>query len=117
MYAKSGIVSLALENGAAGFVSKSAPESELILAIEKIVSGETFVQQNLVAPLFSYRTMFDGLTRQEQKIFKKILERKSNLQIAGDLNIVPRSLENYLSRIYSKTGCKNHEEVIRKFGE
>lgn len=117
MYAKPGIMSLALENGADGFVSKSAPESELLFAIEKVRAGETFVQQNLVAPLFTYRTMFDGLTKQEQNIFKKILERKTKAQIANELNIVPRSLENYLSRIYNKTDCKNHEDVIKKFGE
>ena len=116
MYAKPGIVSLALENGADGFVSKVASESDLILAIEKIMAGETYVQQNLVAPLFTYRTMFDGFTRQEQNIFKRILERQSNEQIVKELNIVQRSLENYLSRIYTKTGCKNHEELLLRFG-
>lgn len=117
MYAKPGIMSLALENGAEGFVAKSAPESELLVAIERVRAGETFVQQNLVASLFTYRTMFDGLTKQEQNIFKKILERKTKSQIADELNIVPRSLENYLSRIYNKTDCKNHEDMIKKFGE
>lgn len=117
MYAKPGIVSLALESGVQGFVSKSAPESELLLAIEKVLSGDTYVQQNLIAPLFTFRSMIDGLTRQEQNILKKVIERKSNAQIASDLNIVPRSLENYLSRIYSKTGCRGHEELLNKYGE
>lgn len=117
MYAKPGIVSLALEGGAEGFVLKSAPETELIVAIEKLMNGETYVQQNLVSPLFTYKTVFDGLTKQEQIIFKKLIERKSRQQITKDLNIVERSLENYLSRIYMKTGCKNHEELIKKFGE
>ncbi len=117
MYAKPGIVSLALEGGAEGFVLKSAPESELFMAIEKIISGETYVQQNLVSPLFTYKTIYEGLTRQEQIIFKKIIERKTKQQITSELNIVERSLENYLSRIYMKTGCKNHEDLIKKFGE
>ena len=117
MYAKPGIVSLALEGGAEGFVLKSAPEKELFAAIETVLSGETYVQQTLVSPLFTYRTIFDGLTRQEQVVFKKLIERKSRPQIAKEMNIVERSLENYLSRIYMKTGCKNHEELIKKFGE
>lgn len=117
MYAKPGIVSLALEGGAEGFVLKSAPESELFCAIEAVVGGETYVQQALVSPLFTYRTVFDGLTRQEQVILKKLIERKTRAQITKELNIVERSLENYLSRIYTKTGCKNHEELIKKFGE
>lgn len=116
MYAKPGIVTLALENGADGFVSKSASESELLTAIDRILAGERYVQQSLVPQLLTYRTMFDGLTKQEQNIFKRILERQSNEQIAKELNIVPRSLENYLSRIYAKTGCKNHEELLLRFG-
>ena len=117
MYAKPGIVSLALEGGAEGFVLKSAPEKELFAAIETVIAGQTYVQQTLVSPLFTYRTIYDGLTRQEQVVFKKLIERKSRPQIAKEMNIVERSLENYLSRIYMKTGCKNHEELIKKFGE
>ena len=26
------------------------------------------------------------------------------------------AVENYLSRIYGKTGCRGHEELIKKFG-
>ncbi|MCR5317619.1 MAG: response regulator transcription factor [Treponema sp.] len=117
MFAKPGIVSIALENGAKGFVSKSAPEPELLTAIKTVLGGENYVQQNLVPPLFTYRTMLDSFTKQEQKVFKLLLERKSKIQIASELSIANRSLENYLSRIYSKTGCNGHEELIRKFGE
>lgn len=116
MYTKPGIVSLAIEGGADGFVLKSAPEAELFTAIQAILGGETYVQQTLVSPLFTYKTLYDGLTRQEQVVFKKLIERKSRSQIQKELNIVERSLENYLSRIYMKTGCKNHEDLIKKFG-
>lgn len=117
MYAKPGILLLVLEAGAHGFVEKSAPESVLIMAVKNILAGETFVQQNLVSPLFTYKTMFDGLTKQEQNVFKKILERKSKAQIAEELNIIPRSVDNYFTHIFEKTGCKNAQEVISEFGE
>ncbi|MDD5790831.1 MAG: response regulator transcription factor [Spirochaetia bacterium] len=117
MFEKPGIVSLALENGAKGFVSKSTREEELITAVKMVLDGGNYVQHNLVPPLFTYRTMLDSFTKQEQNIFKLILERKNRSQIAAELNIASRSLENYLSRIYSKTGCKGHEELIKKFGE
>ena len=117
MFSKPGIVSIVLENGAKGFVSKSAPEAELLNAIKIVLGGESYVQQNLVPSLFTYRTMLDSFTRQEQNIFKLLLERKTKAQIASELNLASRSLENYLSRIYSKTGCNDHEDLIRKFGE
>ena len=117
MYAKPGILSLALEAGAHGFVEKSSPETILLCAINDILSGQTFVQQNLVSPLITYKTMLDGLTKQEQKILKKLLERKTKAQISEELNIVPRSVDNYLSRIFEKTGTKGHKELIEKFAE
>lgn len=117
MFSKPGIVTIVLENGAKGFVSKSAPETELLNAIKIVLGGESYVQQNLVPSLFTYRTMLDSFTRQEQNIFKLLLERKTKAQIASELNLASRSLENYLSRIYSKTGCNDHEDLIRKFGE
>ncbi|MGN0738991.1 MAG: response regulator [Treponema sp.] len=117
MFTKPGIVSLALEGGADGFVLKSAPESKLFSAIKTVIGGDTYVQQTLVAPLFTYKTLFDGLTKQEQVVLKKIIERKKPSQIAKEMNIMERSLENYFSKIYTKTGCKNHEELIKNFGD
>lgn len=116
MYENPGIVSLVLENKADGFVQKSSPESELLKAVTQILSGETYIQPNLISPLFVYKTLFDGLTRQEQTILKKVIERKTNHQIATELNITLRSVENYMSRIYMKTDCKNHEQLIKTFG-
>ncbi len=117
MYSKPGILSIALEQGAHGFVDKSAAESILITAIENILNGETYVQQNLISPLFTYKTIYDGLTKQEQRIFTKILERKSRSQIAEEFNIVPRTVDNYLSRIFDKTGCRNLEEMLERFAK
>lgn len=116
MYTNPGILSLALEYGALGFVSKDSMEGELLKAVTCVVEGGSYVQQNLVTSLFTYRSLLDCLTKQEQNILKKIIERKQNDQIAFELNLTIRSVENYLSRIYSKTGCRGHEELIAKFG-
>lgn len=97
MYTKPGILALALEEGAHGFVEKSAPESVLIEAIKTIMAGDTFIPQNLISPLFIYKNMIDGFTKQEKIILKKILEQKTKRQISDELNIVPRTVDNYLS--------------------
>ena len=116
MYTNPGILSLALDNGALGFVSKDSMEGELLKAVDEVVHGGSYVQQNLVTSLFTYRSLLDSLTNQEQNILKKIIERKDNEKIASELNLTLRSVENYLSRIYGKTGCRGHEELIKKFG-
>ncbi len=116
MYTNPGILSLALDYGALGFVSKDSMEVELLKAVSSVAEGGSYVQQNLVTSLFTYRNLLDSLTKQEQNILKKIIERKQNEQIASELNLTIRSVENYLSRIYSKTGCRGHEELVAKFG-
>ena len=116
MYTNPGILSLALEYGALGFVSKDSMDVELLKAVNTVAEGGSYVQQSLVTSLFTYRSLLDSLTKQEQNILKKIIERKQNEQIASELNLTIRSIENYLSRIYSKTGCRGHEELIKNFG-
>ena len=116
MYTNPGILSLALEYGALGFVSKDSMDVELLKAVNTVAEGGCYVQQSLVTSLFTYRSLLDSLTKQEQNILKKIIERKQNEQIAAELNLTIRSIENYLSRIYSKTGCRGHEELIKNFG-
>ncbi len=116
MYTNPGILSLALDYGAFGFVSKDSMEAELLRAVTEVVNGGSYVQQNLVTSLFTYRNLLDSLTRQEQNIFKKIIERKNNDEIAKELDLTIRSVENYLSRIYSKIGCRGHEELIKTYG-
>lgn len=116
MYTNPGILSLALEYGALGFVSKDSMDVELLKAVNTVAEGGNYVQQSLVTSLFTYRSLLDSLTKQEQNILKKIIERKQNEQIAAELNLTIRSIENYLSRIYSKTGCRGHEELIKNFG-
>lgn len=117
MYAKPGIISIALEEGANGFVEKSASETILISAVKSILAGETFVQQKLISSIFTYKTVFDGLTKQEQKILKLILNQKTKSQISAELNIVPRTVDNYLSRIFDKTGCRGIKEIFEKFAK
>ena len=91
-------------------------EVELLKAVTSVAAGGSYVQQNLVTSLFTYRNLLDSLTKQEQNILKKIIERKQNEQIASELNLTIRSVDNYLTRIYSKTCCRGHEELVAKFG-
>ncbi len=116
MCSNPGIISLALEIGAGGFVSKAASESELITAAKQVYKGSPYVTSEFMAALFTYKNLMDSLTKQERNILNKVIERKDSYEIAQELNLNIRSIENYLSRIYSKTGCRGHEELIEKFG-
>lgn len=116
MYDNAGVVALALEYGAKGYVSKSSDEKELFTAIEQISAGHSYIQSSLVPPLLVYHSLLESFTKKEAAVIKKVVENKSNNLIAQELGISVRTVENYLSRIYEKTGCRNHEELTMKFG-
>ena len=54
-------------------------------------------------------------TQRELEILNLILEGKQNTAISEILNISKRSVENYVSRIYDKTGFSSKEELIAQF--
>lgn len=116
MYNNAGTASLALEYGAKAYVSKTSDEKELVLAAKKVLEGETYVQPSLVAGLVVYQNILESLTKQERQVLKKVVERKDSRKIAEELLISQRTVENYLSRIYEKTGCRDHKDLVKKFG-
>lgn len=116
MYESSGLVALAIEYGAHGYVCKDSDEKELCFAIKSVYEGKSYIQSALISPLLRYYNMLSDLTKKEAAVVKKIVENKGNRQIAEELSISLRTVENYLSRIYEKTGCHSHEDLAAKFG-
>lgn len=102
------------EIGAKGFVSKSSDERILLEAINAVANGKTYIQGELVAGLLESRTLFSMLTKREAEVLKCIQEGLSNEEIAAKLNIKLRTLENYISIIYDKTGSKNRVSLLEK---
>ena len=116
MYSNPGIVSLTLENGAKGFVSKASSETELIEAVKKISAGETYVPQNLITPIATFKSIFASLTKVEQAVLQKIIEKRTFEQISEELAMEEKTVTSHLSRIYAKTGCKNRDALIKLVG-
>lgn len=116
MYSNPGIVSLVLECGAKGFVSKSGTEKELIDAVKEVAAGGSYIQQSLLEPLDTYTSIFASFTKTEQEVLNKVIERKSVEQIASELDTDSRSVSSYLSRICAKTGCRSYDALIAQFG-
>ena len=105
-----------MREGAKAFVSKAGSEAELLKAVNTVASGGTYIQEDLVASLDIYQNLLDSLMKSEQNVFTKVIERKTKAQIAEELEISESSIENYLSRIFAKTGCKSVDELVKQFG-
>lgn len=115
MYDSPGYVLQAKESGAKGYISKVAPEEELLLALKTVAAGGEYIEKRMEKMQESLKDVVTLFSRQEKVIFEKVLQGKTNREIADELFITVHAVENYVSFIYDKTYCKNRKELLRKF--
>lgn len=115
MFFAAGIVQSAVRCGASGYVSKNASSAELLNCMEKVLTGEVFIQEELKTSLIKYNSFTDALTRREKEVMELLIRRCSNDDIANKLNIKKRAVENYISAIYEKTGVNDRNELVEKY--
>ena len=115
MYDTTGFVLQAKDSGAKGYISKAAKEEELAHCLEVVQNGGTYMEQYMTDAQNKIDSIVSVLSKQERVIFEALLQEKSNKQICDELFISPRTVENYTSRLYSKIGVKNRDELIEKF--
>ncbi len=112
MYASAGVVNLSLEAGASAYVSKADDERELVKAMGKVLAGESYLARSVVPKLLTYQNIVEGFSRREKEILTLVLQGLPNKQIAERLGIHKRAVENYISRIYDKTGFSTRAELV-----
>lgn len=115
MFDTTGFVLQAKDCGAKGYISKVAKEEELAHCLDVVQNGETYIEENLSKAQDKISSIVSILTKQERNIFEAILQGKTNTDICEENFLSARTVENYTSRLYSKIGVKNREELISKY--
>lgn len=103
-----------LDYGIKGFILKDADNEEFFLAINKVLSGETYFSQGLLLNIIRESSLADPikLSRREKEILGLISQGLSNQEIAGVLNISQRTVERHRTHLLEKTGSKNSIRLI-----
>jgi len=104
-------VNAAIRCGARGYVCKSQSAEELLEAMEDVLSGKTSFPPALLQRMAITSDKILGLSKREQEVFSMVQRGKSNREIAADLGVSLRTIENNLSIIYDKTGAKDRREL------
>jgi len=110
-FGRPGYLRRALEGGAAGFLLKDAPATELATAIRRAANGERVVDPGLAAEALS-----DGanpLTAREQEVLSVARRGGTIAELAAELHLSPGTARNYLSAIMGKLGGSSRTEAIR----
>lgn len=111
-----GYLEQAFRYGAKGFVSKNEDNAVLLAAIESVLKGETYIQSNLATAMIAAHDCYNALTKKELAIVELLAKSKTKEQIAQELHISVRTLENYLSNLYDKTYTTNKIELLERLG-
>lgn len=102
------------EVGARGFVSKCGDEKILLDAITTVAAGKTYIQPDLFSGFLETKSILAALTPKEREITELIIENLDNDEIAEKLNIKLRTVENYISKIYDKTGTNSRKALLER---
>jgi DNA-binding NarL/FixJ family response regulator len=112
----------ALEDGAAGYVLKTAADRDLIDAVRAAMRGEPFLYPGAVRALVrdhlerasrGEEIPQDPLTPREQEIVKLIAEAHTNEEIAEQLVISKKTVERHRANILEKLGMRDRVELTR----
>ena len=106
-------VSAALGMGVQAYVCKRRSEEELEAALRATLDGTPYIDDTVQSKLNKTVNLFSLLTKRETEIFRLVTQRLSNRQIADNLKISPRTVENILSCVYDKTGIRSRAELER----
>lgn len=113
----------ALDLGVPGYVLKESAVIDIIQSIKTIAAGKNFISPLLTDYLMNRRNRADSLLKRkpslhnltptEKKILLLISEHKTSREIAADLFISIRTVENHRNNICQKLGLKGSHSLIK----
>jgi DNA-binding NarL/FixJ family response regulator len=103
-----------LDFGIKGFLLKDTENDEFFLAINKILSGETYFAQELLLTLIRENAHNQPvkISPREKEILDLICHGLSNQEIAEYLGISQRTVERHRTNLLEKTGSKNSIRLV-----
>ncbi len=118
MYAADEYAVSALRHGAAGYVPKDRPISEVIAAVRKVASGGKYVgvdQAELLAEEVGRhkRRKREGFSGRELQVMQGLASGLGIREIAQRLRISPSTIGTHRARILGKLGLRTTTELIR----
>jgi DNA-binding NarL/FixJ family response regulator len=107
-------VTAALQVGARGYLLKGAVQEEVLAAIRTVASGGAVLGAGAAAGLLPaggrlrYRV---ALTDREAEVFALIADGRSNHEIAAELQLSLKTVQNHVSRVLAKLQVRDRTQA------
>lgn len=120
MYKEERFFNAAMEAGVKGYVLKDSAIDEIFGAIRAVRNGENFISPTLSTllvkraerPIAARPSEIDKLSPAERRILKLVGEAKSNQQIADELFLSVRTVENHRANICLKLDLEGKNALL-----
>lgn len=112
-----------MEAGAAGYLTKSAADKELVDAVRAVAHGDVYMRQSAARvlaknltkkdPAKTERERFDKLTARERDVLQLVAQGYSAPEIGERLFISPKTVDTYKQRIQEKLGLMHRSDYVQ----
>jgi DNA-binding NarL/FixJ family response regulator len=110
-YSERSLLSRGLDSGAKGYILKEAPHQTLVRAIEKVSSGDVYVDPALM-PAFLPGKGDDMLTAREREILQLLADGMSNADVAAKLFISQETVKSHVRHILTKLEADTRTHAV-----
>ena len=116
-FTDSAVVFRALEEGAAGYLSKDADRQAIVDAVLGVARGETVVPAPLAAGLageirLRAQSQAPALSARERQVLQAFSRGLSIPQTAAELYIEPSTVKTHTQRLYEKLGVSDRAAAV-----
>jgi DNA-binding NarL/FixJ family response regulator len=110
----------ALDAGAAGYLNKSVADTDLIVAIEALARGHSYLPRRAAALLARRRRSrvretpgLDALSARERTAIELCASGFTAREAASRMFVSPKTVEGYLARARRKLGLTGRTDIVR----
>jgi DNA-binding NarL/FixJ family response regulator len=112
---RAGFVERAMFGGADGYLSKALPASELVVALEKVYSGERLIALDVPVRRIDEPTRLMpelGLTPRESDVIAMIAAGASNQEISCRLKLSMNTVKSHIRTAYRSMGVTSRTQAV-----
>jgi two-component system response regulator NreC len=114
----------ALRAGAAGYILKKAVDSELLMAIQTVMRGETYVHSAMTqkllekfettnSPSTTQQDPWETLSERERDVLRLVALGYTNAEIASELYLSVKTVETYRARGMEKLNLQTRAQLVK----
>ena len=111
-YSERSLLARGFDSGAKGYILKEAPHDTLVRAIERVASGETYVDPALMPAFLSGKDREDMLTAREREILQLLADGMSNADVAARLVISQETVKSHVRHILAKLEADTRTQAV-----